>query len=234
MNFGPCRVPDKVCAVLSCWFIAGSSIAQSISFDYSSVGGALIEFQGHGTGGSLSVASDPSTGFEFQIANATLPSLNGLFGRINGTFMIGTPITTAFGSEEASISGWGTMTLVDGTSELLATIAWNTAISLGPLGALNYDVAESPPNLSKFLYLGTTSSPLYQLSNVTSGTNVLDFTFSSPESLSTLVQSGSSAATTFSGSFEAIPEPATFASILGFLTIAFAGWRRLRGARLTP
>ncbi len=180
------------------------------------------------------MATDPSTGFEFQIANANPSNLDGLVGKINGTFTIGTPSNTGLSAEEAPITGWGTMVLFDGSSELLATVAWNTAVTFGPLGALYYEIAESPPNLSKFLYLGTKTSPLYQLSNVTAGTNVLDFTFGSPESLSTLIQSGNSNATTFSGSFEAIPEPATFALILGIMTIAFAAWRRRRDARMMP
>lgn len=227
-------MPITLSAFLLFLAVSGSSSAQSISFDYSSLGGALIEFQGQGTGGTLSMTTDPSTGFEFQIANANPSNLDGLLGKINGTFTIGTPSNIGFGAEEAPITGWGTMVLFDGPSELFATVAWDSAVTFGPLGALNYETEDSPPNLSKFLYIGTKSSPLYELSNVTAGTNVLDFTFTSPESLSTLIQNGNSNATTFSGSFEAIPEPSTFASILGILTIAFAACRRWREANQIP
>jgi hypothetical protein len=215
-------------AILLPLIVVGAASAQAVSFDYSSLGNALIEFQGQGTGGTLSITNDPSTALAFQIADANPSTLDGLAGRINGSFAIGSPVTIGPGEQEAAVTGTGTMSIFDGSSVLSATLSWNTIVTLGPFGALNYNFPTTPANLSNFTYSGTTTSPLYQLANATSGTNVLDFTFNTPESISSLIQSGTTNSTTFSGSIEAIPEPSTCALVLGSLAICFAAWQRRR------
>jgi PEP-CTERM motif len=176
----------------------------------------------------LSISNDTLTGFAFQVENANPSGLDGLAGTITGTFEIGSYSNIGLGAQEAPVTGTGTMSIVDGSSILSAVISWNTAVTYGPFGALNYGMPSSPANLSNFTYIGTTASVLYQLSGATSGTNVLDFTFLPPESIAGLTQGGSNDATTFSGSFEAIPEPSTYSAILGVGAICFAAWRRRR------
>jgi hypothetical protein len=206
------------CSIVLLLAAVGAASAQSVSFDYSSLGSALITF--HGGDGAVGFTDDVS-GFAFQIADANPSGLDGLAGNISGVFTIGPIITLQSGVQEASITGSGTLSIFDGTSgTLTAAIAASgyNALTVGTVGVLNPD---GTANLSDFSYTGTDAA-LAALAKSTSGVDTLSFQFISPESLEQIVSGGSSLSTTFSGSLVAIPEPSVAATALGGAALGFA------------
>jgi hypothetical protein len=208
--------------------VSGVASAQSVSFDFSSLGTALITFQG--AGGNFDFSPD-TTGFDFQITNASGPvlGLDGLKGNINGTFEIGTITTLLGGLQEAPITGSGTLSINDGMGNnpsdvFTATISASgyNAFTFGNSGGLN---PESVINLSNFSYTGTNTA-LQNLANSSMASETVTFQFLPAETLTQLASGGSLNSTTFSGSLEAIPESSTCALILGCIALGFAIWRR--------
>src|SRR5271166_2416905 len=183
--------------------VSGAASAQSVSFDFSSLGSALISFQG--VNGDFDFSPDVS-GFDFQITNASLPvmGLNGLKGNIIGTFTVGT-ITVIGGIEEAPVTGSGMLTINDGLNLFSSTIASSgyDALTVGSIGGLN---TESVVNLSNFTYNGSNSS-LQQLAGSGSAIETVSFQFQPAETLNQLAFGPLSGSTSFSGSLLAIPEP---------------------------
>lgn len=208
--------------------VSGAASAQSVSFDFSSLGSALISFQG--TGGDFNFSPDSATGFDFQIAGATgsLAGLNGLRGNINGTFTAGLPSEPPSNRfQEAPVTGSGTLTISDNSGGLftanIAASGYN-AFTFGAVGGLN---PENVINLSYFTYVGgNPSNPGYsaleQLANSGSAVEVVSFQFSPAEILSELESGGAPHSATFAGTVSDIPEPSTFAVILGCAALGFA------------
>jgi hypothetical protein len=212
-------------------FVCGAS-AQSVDVNFSSLGTSEISFDGSTS--QLSFAPDSTTGFDFQVASSTIPGLVGYLGDIDGTFTIGTVHTISIGPlqvEEAEVSGTGTLVISDGTpARFSAAIDWNSVMMFGTGGILD---AVGAPNLSDFTYHGSNPS-LLLLSQQTIGFASASFQFVPPESLTELAGGDSNNSTTYSGSFEAIPEPRYTAAILGgfmFLGILAA---RLKTERWLP
>ncbi|HEY9156173.1 MAG TPA: PEP-CTERM sorting domain-containing protein [Opitutaceae bacterium] len=190
---------------------AGTAFADT-SFQFSSFGSSSLIFQG--TGNELYFAPDVS-GYDFQISNASIAGLNGLFGTISGTFTIENPV--ASGSlQQATVSGIGTLTIYDGQSSYLtANIWWGDALTVGAVGALN---SNDNTNVNHISYSGANVA-LQQLAANTSGSDVVSFQFTPPESLMQLTQDGSLNTTTYSGSLTAVPEPGTYALLIGGCTL---------------
>jgi hypothetical protein len=190
---------------------AGTAFADA-SFQFSSFGSSNLTFQG--TGNELYFAPDVS-GYDFQISNATIAGLNGLFGTINGTFTIGNPVATG-SVQQATVSGMGTLSIYDGQSGYLtANIWWGDALTVGAVGALNSD---DNSNVNHITYSGTNAA-LQQLASNTSGNDVVSFQFTPPESLMQLTQDGALNTSTYSGSLTAVPEPGTYALLIGGCTL---------------
>jgi hypothetical protein len=201
--------------------VSGVASAQSVSFDFSSLGSALITFQG--TGGNFDFSPDTS-GFDFQItgASATIVGLDGLKGNINGTFEIGTITTLLGGVQEAPVTGSGTLTINDGlgtnpSDTFTATISSSgyNAFTFGNSGGLN---PESVINLTDFSYTGSNVA-LQNLATSSMASETVTFQFLPAETLTQLASGGTLKSTTFSGSLEAIPEPSTYALALGFVAL---------------
>jgi hypothetical protein len=198
-------------------------LSASVAFDFSSYGTALVSFQG--SGDTLQFNHDVS-GFDFRIAHATDTGLNGLLGNINGTFTLGA-VTTAGAVQEAPVSGTGMLSISDGTpSAFTATLTWSSALTIGTSGALN---PYGQINLSNFSYSGTNAALLALASN-TSGTDAVSFQFLPATALAQLTADGTTHSTTFSGSVSAVPEPATYAAVIGALVLLGAFARRRSGA----
>lgn len=218
--------------------LSGTALAQSVSFDFSSLGSALISFQG--TGGEFDFTPDSATGFDFQIAGATgtLAGLDGLRGNINGTFTAGLPSEPPSNRfQEAPVTGSGMLTIADSSGGLftanIAASGYN-AFTFGTVGGLN---PENVVNLSDFTYVGgNPANPSYaaleQLVNSTSAVEVVSFQFSPAEILSELESGGAPHSATFAGTIAAIPEPSTFSAILGCAALGFALWFRKATSRV--
>jgi len=201
--------------------LGASSLSASVAFDFASFGSALISFQG--TGDTLHFTPDAS-GFDFRIAHATDSNLNGLFGNIDGLFSIGS-ITANGPLQEAPVTGTGVLSISDGTPNLFtATLAWSSSLTVGTAGILN---PNGESNLSNFSYSGTNVA-LQALARNTSGIDTLSFQFLPGLSLAQLTTDATTHATTFSGSIAAIPEPATYAALMGAVALAGVAWRRRR------
>jgi len=208
--------------------------AQSVELNFSSLGSALVSFDS--TGSSLSFTPDASTGYDFEVGSSTVSGLVGYKGTLQGNFTIGPVTTSGFGAvqiEEASITGTGLLTLSDGTAAgFTAVLTWNSIVTVGTSGALN---AGGATNITDFSYSGT-NPILEELATDGSGTAVASFQFVPARDLDNLA-AGSGGATTYSGSFEAIPEPRAYGMILGLLvlagTLVAVRTRRLIGSPLT-
>jgi hypothetical protein len=203
--------------------LAGISTASAQTFNFSSLGNAQIVFDG--STANLSFAPDSGTGHDFQIANASLAGLDGLQGDITGTFHLGT-VTSNPPIQSAPVTGLGQFVLYDSVPgpALTANIWWVSALSIGTVGALN---PNGWLNLNNFSYSGTNPS-LEALASNTGGVASVNFPFVPGETLNQLETDGVANPTSFAGSLSAIPEPSSYAALLG--GVAFGGMllRRLR------
>lgn len=210
-------------AVFAALLIASSSLWATISFDFISLPGspgATISFDGPSR-----TFSFPDSSFDFVITNASDPSLNGLQGKIAGTFGIGN-ITTNGGLQTAPVTGEGTFSISDGNSELVASLQWLSAFSFGSTVGLN---SESLVNLSSFSYSGDNAA----LKSISSGfdgkvTLTTQFIPSLPlDKLATGTLANSSSYSG-SGSVTPIPEPSVYAMLGAGLIVVGAVVRRQR------
>lgn len=210
--------------------LAGTSTVSAQTFNFSSLGTAQIVFDG--TTANLSFAPDSGAGHGFQVGSSTLGGLNGLQGDITGTFHLGT-ITSSPPIQSAPVTGLGQFLLYDTVPgpALTANIWWVGALSVGTVGALN---PNGWLNLNNFSYSGT-NPDLQALASNTGGVASVSFQFLPAETLTQLATGGTTNATSFSGSLSAtgatntmIPEPSSYAALLG--GVAFGGMllRRLR------
>jgi hypothetical protein len=201
----------------------GISTASAQTFNFSSLGTSQIVFDG--ATANLSFAPDSGTGHDFQIGSSSLAGLNGLRGDILGTFHLGT-ITSSPPIQSAPVTGLGQFVLYDTVPgpALTANIWWVSALSIGTVGALN---PNGWLNLNNFSYSGT--NPFLQaLASNTAGVASVNFPFVPGETLNQLETDGIANPTSFAGSLSAIPEPSSYAALLG--GVAFGGMllRRLR------
>ena len=191
--------------------------AQSVELDFSSLGTALISFDS--TGSSLSFTPDAATGYDFQIGSSTETGIVGYEGTLQGNFTIGQVTTSGTGAlqvEEAPVTGTGLLTISDGNAPAFtAVLTWSSIVTLGTSGALN---AGGATNITDFSYSG--SNPVLEdLAVDGSGTAVASFQFVPARDLDNLA-GGTGGSTTYSGSFEAIPEPRAYGMILGLFVLA--------------
>jgi len=110
------------------------------------------------------------------------------------------------------VTGIGYLTISDGTTATFtAQVNWDSILTVGGSGALN---AGDTVNLSNFSYAG--SNPVLQgLAADGTGTAEVSFQYVPIQSLTALTEGAGLESTSYSGSFEAIPEPSTYAAIAG-------------------
>jgi hypothetical protein len=201
-----------VVTVLGILALAGPTSAMaSLITQFSSVSdpagsspGALIEFTG-GSPGTITFSSP--TGHDFEITQSDTPNLIGIHGDIDGTFTVGT-ITTIGSIQTAPLSGTGTFSLTDsGGYVLKADLAWNEIFTYGGSGGLN---PSNSLNLTNWAYDG--SDPVFlAILNGTEQSETLTFQFSPGKTLTQLMAANAHNATTYSGAFSMVPEPASLA-----------------------
>jgi hypothetical protein len=198
--------------------------AQIISCDFASETDASIKFIG--TGRTIEF---PNTNtYDFVITAATSPSLGGLQGNINGTFIVGAITSAVPGVEQASVTTTnGTFSVYDGFSNTLtADLDWKDILVFNKLvGGMN---VTGLVNLDNISYSGS-NSDLLGIENGTDQTVVLTFQFSplKKKSLADLMVAGQVNSTSYSGSLSAVPEPSSCV-LLGMATLGLLAyaWRR--------
>ena len=118
----------KALLLIAPFFTAEHLSAQTVAMSFSSLGTALITFDGSGS--ALSFSHDSSSGYDFQIGSSSLSGIVGYDGNISGKFTIGQISQIGFGlfqGQEADVSGSGILSISDGTaSTLTAAIRWNS------------------------------------------------------------------------------------------------------------
>ncbi len=179
-----------------------------VSLQFASYGSANLTFEG--TGDKI-IFSPDSNGYDFQISQASIAGLDGLFGKIDGTFIIGTPLVTG-SLQTAPVVGMGTLSIYDGNGSFLtANVWWKDALTVGAVGALNPDDVTNVANIS---YAGSNAALQALAANAT-GSDVVSFQFTPPESLNQLTTDGAVNTATYSGSITAVPEPTSYALAIG-------------------
>ena len=159
----------------------------------------------------------------------------GLYGNISGTFDIGT-VTQLGPKYTASVSGTGTLTIKDGSTDFTAQVSWQDIYTLGATGSLNY---KGSINLSDIHYSGSNAD---LKGWVTDPTVAVNFTFSKTRTLSQLTAIGAKNSSSFSGTLSAVqrppnsgghgavPAPSTIL-LLGSGLAGLIGWRYRRRAK---
>jgi len=185
--------------------------------------GAYVEFKG---GPDKTVTfTKAGDGYDFVISQSDSLAMMGIKGNITGTFSVGSIITVGSSLQTASLTGTGTFSLKDPSSQVLsATVVWNDIFTYGTGGGLN---SAGTLNLSGWSYTGT-FQPFLDIFGGQDRTVNIAFQFSPSKKLSTLMADGALNTTTYSGSFSMTPEPATLALLASGLTVAVVLRRRRR------
>ncbi len=201
--------------------LAVPAMSHALSFSFVSEPGtpaALIRFDGGPTKTITFV--DASNGFDFVIGGPSNPALNGLKGNIGGTFSVGT-ITVSGGLETAPVTGTGSFSIFDGVNTLTADLTWQNVFTFGTQSGLNVN---GVTNLSNISYSGSNAG-LIEFVNSNSHTLTLSTQFVPGKTLTQLMANGALNTNSYSGTFNAVPEPATLA-ILGVGAAAVIRRRR--------
>ena len=181
--------------------------AAPLTFDFASVTGADITFDGAGHFGFTN--SGP---YDFVITDLSggTGSGIGLQGTLGTTssnvFTLGPITDSGFGLETAPVTGWSGMSIDDGTGHTLTgTLNFTDIYSLGNAGAVNG--INAVVNFTALTYDGT-NPDLVSLLLTGNATVTATYQFGQAESLALLTSNA--IATTYSGTISAAaPEPAS-------------------------
>ena len=215
-NFVAKSVLWLFCGVLSGGLL--SQRASAITIDFSSIGGASVEFL-NGTfyfnnapgGYSLNVTSSTGTGDSI-----------GNLGSISGVFSIGA-ITISGGVQSAPVTGSGVMTIFDGTTTMTGTIVWDQIATFGTGTTLNVN---GVLNLTSITYAGG-GSDLGALAAAGSAYEVITLQFIPAKTLTTLANATSPLTTSFSGSITtAVPDGGMTLALLSLALLGIGGLHR--------
>lgn len=197
------------------------AMSHALTFSFVSEPGspaAVIRFDGGPT--RTITFPNASNGFDFVIGTPSNPALNGLKGNLGGTFTVGA-ITSGFGVESAPVTGTGSFSIFDGVNTLTADLVWQNVFTFGTQSGLNVN---GVTNLSNISYSGSNAG-LIEFVNSINHTLTLSTQFVPGKTLTQLMANGAVNTNSYSGTFNAVPEPASLA-ILGVGAAAMIRRRR--------
>jgi len=203
--------------------MTSTAFANTVSFDYASIGNAKIKFQnGHFTFSNSTLAG-PTLGWGFQVTNSPLVSLK---GRLGGNFTIGA-ITTVGTLQSAPVTGTGTFSLFDGTKTFSANVQWvDIFTSNFTNGGANVG---GVINLTNFAYNGTNPELLEMIQN-TEGIITLQFVFHDGTPTLTKLKAATTAFNdAYTGDVISTPEPGSLL-LIGSGLLSFVALRRRKSA----
>jgi hypothetical protein len=197
--------------------LALSASKSNAQLSFSSVAGSLINFD---NGTFYLTATSPTD--QFTINTTSGPEAGYISG---GPFTIGTVNNLGGGIQEASVSP---TTATINLGGVVATLTWENIYSVSTVaGGFNYF---QTINLSNFS--GTsTSSQLNALAAAGSGIVELNYTWTSPESLSTLAATTTDITDSYSGQITASPVPEANTIVAGALMLLPLGIGAVRAIR---
>jgi len=180
------------------------------------------------SGGLLSVKgstlsflpSSDGSGFSFTILDG-IDSV-GLNGHMSGAWTIGSPISAGPNAWYASVSGLGTLSIVDDDDlAFTADLSFQDIKSNGSAENLN---VSGQVNLGNFHYTGA-NADLLALTSAGAGIETVTFQFGTGLSLPQITD-GTEHKTSFSGSITSVPDVGSTLSLLGMAMVATGGVRR--------
>jgi hypothetical protein len=186
--------------------VGGAAMASPVNFNF--VGDAIgsqIKFDGTARSVRFAPGLD---GRDFIISQADRISLLGLRGNIDGIFTIGA-ITAMGPMQSAPVSGVGELRIFDGVKTLRGDVTWNTIFSFGTTLGLNVD---ADINVTNLRYDGMNPG-LIAMRDLNEHRMTVSTQFIPARSLSQLMTPGAMNHNTYSGTYNAVPEPATMAAL---------------------
>lgn len=239
--------------VLLSFSLAAPLFSFPFQFDFNSLTGAMLNFNGNDVGSSIGTFQFTRTtdalfnpnGNDFVITSNTggWPGgdnvnfdLRGLQGRILGTFGIQSPISVSGGAQTASVvtvAGPSIMELYNNSTLVMtAALTWDSLQTAGTSGTLN---SQAAVNLSNFQCVGSCSGNLAFLAapgNTTNGRATVTFQNTTPPpTLSALTADGTTTQFMSYSGTATVPEPGFYGVLaLGLGGLSWFAARRRRQA----
>jgi len=205
------------CGVLSAGLL--TQRASAITIDFSSIGGASVEF----LNGNFYFNNNAANGYSLNVtlSNGNGDSIGNL-GAISGVFSIGA-VSISGTTESAPVTGSGVMSIFDGSATLTGTVVWNMISTTGTGSTLNVN---GVLNLTSITYAGG-GSDLGALAAAGSAYEVITLQFVPAKTLTTLANATSPLTTSFSGSITtAVPDGGMTIALLGLALLGVGGLHR--------
>jgi hypothetical protein len=198
--------------------VAGNTIGTGSTIDFDPTDTCVSDINNIGCISFTPASTGADSGFDLVITSGTA---NGFNGNIAGTFGVQPISSPGGGVETADVTGSGTLTIDDGSTDLTATLDWVEVVTFGALGGVN---PNATVNLSNISYAGS-NADLLALFNGGAGIQTLTFQFGAVTSLTDLFTVATSVTkTSYSGSITPVPVPAAVwlfgSGLLGLVGIA--------------
>jgi hypothetical protein len=220
--------------------LSSSAAHAQITLDFVANKGATLQFNGATKSSLPSFQFDSDTdGYQFNITDeqggtGVALGLDGsIIPSLGSVFTYG-PITTyhvtpTIEVQTAPVTPTGTISISDGgTHDLTGTVNFGTITTVSSGGGLN--TTDLDVNLTDLSYSGT-NVDLKELVADQPGVLDISFQFGHAEDLTALSELTTSLMTSFSGTIEEVPEPSTWAMLIGGMGVLLVGMRFRRIAR---